>query len=88
MKIFRTSRHTGGKTIKEVMLTTFVAAGMLSVAAPSQAFFGLNDPLGGAATGALIGGLIGGGKGAGIGALSGMLIGGIRQDDRRRQRRR
>ena len=87
MKIFSTSRHAAGKTIKAVMLTTFVAAGMLGVAAPSQAFFGLDDPLGGAATGALIGGLIGGGKGAGIGALSGMLVGGIRQDDRRRQRR-
>ena len=77
----------GGRTIKVAMLTTFVAVGMLGVAAPSQAFFGLDDPLGGAATGALIGGLIGGSKGAGIGALSGMLVGGVRQDDRRRRQR-
>lgn len=76
-----------GKTLKAVAMTAFVACGTLGFSAPSQAIFGLDNPLGGAASGALIGGIAGGGKGAAIGALAGAVVGGAVQDSNRQKAR-
>lgn len=73
-----------GKVVKAVAMTTLVACGSFGIAAPSQAFFGLDTPLGGAATGGLIGAIAGGGKGAAIGAVSGALVGGIVQESKKK----
>jgi len=71
-----------GKVLKAAAMTTLVACGTFGLAAPSQAFFGLDNPLGGAASGALIGGIAGGGKGAAIGALAGAVVGGAVQNSK------
>ena len=73
-----------GTTARAAAMVALVACGTLGLATPSQAFFGLDNPLGGAASGALIGGIAGGGKGAAIGALSGALVGGIVQEQKKK----
>ena len=65
-----------------VLVTAVSAFGMQRSA---QAFFGLDTPLGGAATGALIGGIAGGGKGAAIGAIAGVVVGGAVQDSKKKK---
>ena len=74
------------KVAKAVAMTALVACGTFGVVTPSHAFFGLDNPLGGAASGALIGGIAGGGKGAAIGALSSAVVGGIVQDSKKKSR--
>ena len=78
------SEKMRGKAIKAGMMTALVAFGTFGLAAPSQAIFGLDNPLGGAATGGLIGAIAGGGKGAVIGALSGAVVGGIVEDSKKK----
>jgi hypothetical protein len=75
------TRHGVALIFTASLLSTF------TLAEPAHAFFGLSDPLGGAATGALIGGIAGGGSGAAIGAFSGALVGAAVQDERRRRYR-
>jgi hypothetical protein len=72
------------RTFRSMALGSFLAASTMGFSTSAPAFFGLDTPLGGAASGALIGGIAGGGKGAAIGALSGALIGGIVQDGKKK----
>ena len=67
-------------------MASLVAGGTFVIATPSHALFGLDNPLGGAASGALIGGIAGGGKGAAIGALAGAVVGGVVQDSKNKAR--
>jgi hypothetical protein len=66
-----------------VFMTSLLST--IAVTEPAQAFFGLCEPLDGAATGALIGGIPGGGSGAAIGPFSGAIVGASVQDERRRR---
>ena len=70
--------------LRAAAFSTCLAVATLVPATPAHAFFGLDNPLGGAATGGLIGAIAGGGKGAAIGALSGAVVGGIVQDSKRK----
>lgn len=71
--------------LRAITMSACVAVGTLVAAVPVQAFFGLDNPLGGAASGALIGGIAGGGKGAAIGAVSGAVVGAVVEDSKKKK---
>lgn len=71
--------------LRAVTFSICVVAGTLGTGTSAQAFFGLDNPLGGAATGALIGGIAGGGEGALIGAVAGGVVGAAVQDSNKKQ---
>lgn len=68
-----------------VLVSSITIAGVVAPLQPAHAIFGLDTPLGGAATGGLIGAIAGGGKGAAIGAITGAVVGAVVEDNKKKE---
>lgn len=76
-------QQMNSKTV--VLVSCITVAAAVAPLQPAHAIFGLDTPLGGAATGGLIGAIAGGGKGAAIGALTGAVVGAVVEDNKNKQ---